>query len=322
MGTTTNHNLRYPEDANAVAVPADVKKLADDVDAKLVSSAGGTVSGNISFTGTTIVQTPTANNHAANKSYVDTSDAAINAELGTNPSGTFSTVADRLNTQDHPASTTDNTVSRYDGTQGKLQTSTVVIDDNGRLTTVTGATGGYGFVGGAVHLTGTGTPESAISAAPGSTYLQTDAANDVKGWIRWIKTTGTSNTGWIAGPEADTGTRNLNGVSWQNGWAPWGANSQRMRRIGNIVDLEMDLNSNPATNDVCYTLPIGFRPFSPSVASYFTARVANTAVPAGLTIANGIIGVNRASLAGNVMYSRINFITSDPWPTSLPGVAG
>lgn len=96
MGTTTNHNLRYPEDANAVAVPADVKKLADDVDAKLVSSAGGTVSGNISFTGTTIVQTPTANNHAANKSYVDTQDGVINTELGTNPSGTFSTVVQRL----------------------------------------------------------------------------------------------------------------------------------------------------------------------------------------------------------------------------------
>ena len=62
----------------------------------MVSAAGGTVSGNISFTNTTVVQTPTANNHAANKSYVDTQDSVINTELGTNPSGTFSTVKDRL----------------------------------------------------------------------------------------------------------------------------------------------------------------------------------------------------------------------------------
>jgi hypothetical protein len=34
---------------------------------------------------------------------------------------------------------------------------------------------------GAVHLSGTGSPEGAVTAAPGSTWLQTDATTDVKG---------------------------------------------------------------------------------------------------------------------------------------------
>ena len=70
---------------------------------------------------------------------------------------------------------------------------------------------------GAVHLSGTGSPEGVVTAAPGSTWLQTDATTDVKGWIRWVKATGTGNTGWQAGPEADTGWRAL--TSFLNGWA-------------------------------------------------------------------------------------------------------
>lgn len=140
MGTTTNHSLRYPEDANAVAVPADVKKLADDVDAKLISTAGGTVSGNFSFTGAVTVQTPSTNTNPTTKLYVDnalatrdSSIAAINTELGTNPSGTYSTVKDRLDDivtpvlaangktrVTHP-NTDDVLVETWDATQNRWQ---------------------------------------------------------------------------------------------------------------------------------------------------------------------------------------------------------
>ena len=60
-------------------------------------------------------------------------------------------------------------------------------------------------VNNAVDLSGTGTPEGVVIAAPGSTWLQTDASNDVKGWIKWMKATGTGSTGWVAGPEAGEG---------------------------------------------------------------------------------------------------------------------
>ena len=176
-------------------------------------------------------------------------------------------------------------------------------------------------VNNAVDLSGTGSPEGVVTAAPGSTWLQTDATTDVKGWIRWVKATGTGNTGWQAGAEADTGTRNLNGVAWANGWAPWGTNGQRLRRVGNVVDMEIDLTKASATSDTCYTLPSGFRPFSPSIGAAFTCQSANSAVPAEVVVVNGDINVIRSSISGDVMYMRLCFITSDAWPTSLPGSA-
>ena len=320
----TPKGITYPDDSSPVAVPADIENAAMDVDGLIVPNTGGTYTGSVSFTQSPSVPTPTSGLHAVNKTYADainTDVTALETELGANPSGTFSTVADRLNTHDHPASSTDNTVARYDGTTGKIQGSTVVVDDNGRLTTSSGATGGYGFVSGAIHLTGTGAPESVVTAPIGSTYLQTDATNDVKGWIRWVKATGTGNTGWQAGPEADTGTRNLNGVAWANGWAPWGANGQRLRRVGNVVDMEIDLTKASATSDTCYTLPSGFRPFSPSIGAVFTCQSANSAVPAEVVVVNGDINVIRSSISGDVMYMRLCFITSDAWPSVLPGSA-
>lgn len=43
----------------------------------------------------------------------------------------------------------------------------------------------------ATNEVGTGSPEGVVSAAPGSTYLDTDADS------LWMKDTGTGNTGWI-----------------------------------------------------------------------------------------------------------------------------
>lgn len=125
MGTTTNHGLRYPESINGIAIPSDIKKLADDVDAKLISSAGGTITGNVSFTGITIVPTPTANNHAATKLYVDNSISSINTELTRTA---------------HPSSTTDNAIARYDGTTGKLQGSGMIVSDGRAVTGVASLT--------------------------------------------------------------------------------------------------------------------------------------------------------------------------------------
>ena len=71
MGLTTKHNLRYPEDGNAVAVPSDLKKLADDIDDKLISAEGGTIDGETTFTGPVNVASPVNSSNPTNKSYVD-----------------------------------------------------------------------------------------------------------------------------------------------------------------------------------------------------------------------------------------------------------
>ena len=315
----TPKGLTYPSSSSPVAVPADIQELATDVDGLIVPNTGGTYTGAVSFTQSPSVPTPTSGLHAVNKTYADainTDVTALETELGTNPSGTFSTVADRLNTQDHPASTTDNTVARYDGTQGKLQTSTVVIDDNGRLTTVTGATGGYGFVGGAVHLTGTGSPESVVSAPPGSTFLQTDSVVDVKGWIRWTKSTGTGNTGWIAGPEADTGWRDVSG-----GLESGATGALRVRRVNEAVYFST-FNINSTVNGI-WLVPSGFRIVDPGNGTSFAIAKAD-GTPGAVTYS--VAGAKKIDISSAMkLYTETVYAwswqTQDSWPTSLPGTA-
>lgn len=329
----TPKGLTYPSDASPVAVPADIEELATDVDGLIVPNTGGTYTGSVSFTQSPSVPTPTSGLHAVNKTYADainTDVTALETELGTNPSGTFSTVADRLNTHDHPASSTDNTVARYDGTTGKIQGSTVVVDDNGRLTTPTGASGGYGFVSGAIHLTGTGAPESVVSAPIGSTYLQTDATNDVKGWIRWIKATGTGNTGWIAGPEADTGWRIVlawSGASWtstplgtpHSDWTSVGNGNLSIRRTGSLVHYRCYYNlhtpSSGSGQQLLPNLPASFTGFGS-----FNVGDASSATQLDPYL-------NRSGdTSWYGVWLPIDWSASlpiyAPWPTSLPGTAG
>ena len=96
---TTPKGITYPSNSSPVAVPADIQQAAEDVDGMIVPSTGGTYTGSVSFTQSPSVPTPTSGLHAVNKTYADAINAdvtALETELGTNPSGTFSTVVQRL----------------------------------------------------------------------------------------------------------------------------------------------------------------------------------------------------------------------------------
>lgn len=54
--------------------------------------------------------------------------------------------------------------------------------------------GNNGLTAGA-HLSGTGTPEGAVTALVGSLYLRTDGGANT---TLYIKESGTGNTGWVA----------------------------------------------------------------------------------------------------------------------------
>ena len=169
----------------------------------------------------------------------------------------------------------------------------------------------------AVHLSGTGSPESKITAAPGSTYLQTDATNDVKGWIRWIKSTGTGNTGWIAGPEADTGWRNVS-ADYMNGWTTYGGYNLVIRRVNNTVYLQGYLNGGTA--DDVYTLPSGFRAYS--TYGPCGSWVKSSGSPSGVVRTSSGYGVKVVGATGvTTLFMSMTFATSHPWPSSLPGSA-
>jgi len=172
-------------------------------------------------------------------------------------------------------------------------------------------------VNNAVHLSGTGSPEGNVTAAPGSTWLQTDATTDVKGWIRWIKATGTGNTGWVAGPEADTGIRNLAAESLANSWAVSGS-LFKLSRVGRTVDIDATFTKASASSDTVYTLPAGFRPQQATVARVCRTDTADDFVTVSITSA-GVITIPRSSMASAVVYVNLSFVCPTTAPTSLPG---
>ena len=284
---------------------------------------------------------------------------SIQGELGTNPSGSDATVAARLTAIEAgtnlgtgavtsakiadgtivnddinasaaiarskisglPTSSTDNTIVRFDSTAGAMQTSGVVVDDNDRLTVATGATGGYGFASGAVHLQGTGSPEGVVTAGPGSTWLQTDSTVTASGWLRWVKNAGTGNTGWLAGPESDTGQRDIRGLL-ENGWTAGGGYLDLVR-VGNTVFLSGGVNGSAATSDTFLTIPTGFRPPSTprSVVHFATVQVSTSAGATRLVEISGGGIIKIYGRASSDHFLGLSWPAERTWPTSLPGSA-
>ena len=168
----------------------------------------------------------------------------------------------------------------------------------------------------AIGTVGTGSPEGVVTAAPGSTWLQTDATTDVKGWIRWIKATGTGNTGWVAGPEADTGMRDVS-ASLLNGWT----GSVITRRIGNAVTLWL-YGLAAGSDGHALTLPSGFMD---AYIATMPFGVQKAGADTGVGLAVGAITwdskvVLPTSGATNLI-GEVHLMTADTWPSSLPGSA-
>lgn len=195
----------------------------------------------------------------------------------------------------------------------------------------------YQGIGGhdtAVHLSGTGSPEGVVTAAPGSTWLQTDATTDVKGWIRWMKATGTGNTGWQVGPEADTGLRNIASIIDAD-WAPYASSGYlSLRRIGQTVTLVGQLERVTASGtrsdmDPVVTVPTGFVPQSAwraigQAVYYVSAAAANIGYLGDVASADRmdvIIPSGGTWAAGDGVFIEASWITADAWPSSLPGSA-
>jgi len=304
----------------------------------------------------------TSPTHAGQHANANDAIEAIQTELGTEPSGASATVKARFEAieandwvtaariaasavgSSELADNAVDTAALQDGavTTAKIADGAVTpakLATTGRFTFPTGAANGYGFASGAVHLSGTGTPEGVITAAPGSTYLQTDSVTDVKGWIRWVKATGTGNTGWVAGAEADTGWRKI--VSWTGGvqdgtdqigtvdtaqYSMSGTGSIYIHRIGQYVEWWIHgtmVKTNSGANKlftVDNRIPSGFR--SDGGGTY------GISVPMSREINfMGTYGVgdtpafDSVSAGRSMVWGSFRHFTSNSWPTSLPGVA-
>lgn len=171
---------------------------------------------------------------------------------------------------------------------------------------------------------GTGSPEGKVSAPVGSIYTDTEATN---GAIRWIKTSGTGNTGWRV-EYGDTGWRAM---------APVGENFEgtgtiQFRRTGAMVSVkfqDVGIKSTIGTYTYltdAYYVPQGFRAGYSDRPTFWVSN--NNANPNfSISIAQGsriryqsttATGTNPGT-GNQALQGQGHWRTDDPWPTSLPG---
>jgi len=92
-------------------------------------------------------------------------------------------------------------INRYNDAGEWLSTSVSIDRATGRVTfgDVTTTAGLEFGSSGPRMMVGTGSPEGAVTAPAGSQWWQTDHATF--GYVRWVKDSGTGNTGWLLAPD-------------------------------------------------------------------------------------------------------------------------
>lgn len=164
---------------------------------------------------------------------------------------------------------------------------------------------------------GTGSPEGRVTAPVGTIYTDTAATN---GAIRWIKTSGTGNTGWRV-EYGDTGWRSSDANFLATG-------SIMIRRINNDVYLKIGTGqfglftfreTSPAAEII---LPLHFRP---SGNEFMDVRYDNTKAVVGTVSiqSNGWFSprmdAGYTDTSRNLQTSAIVYPTEQAWPSTLPG---
>lgn len=197
-------------------------------------------------------------------------------------------------------------------------------------TGATGATGPQGIQGvkgdagdpTLYELRGTGMPNLVVTASPGTYYTDTAGTN---GAWRWLKKTGTGNTGWVV-VSGDTGWRDVSSLfqsictansltySAVAGFLP-----PAIRRINDTIFYRVGVNITGATIgtvDFRSALqPTGFR----------TDQISNWQIPASVTGSAGVIHFSPGNYirfwTAGAQYFEKTFSASEAWPTTLPGTA-
>lgn len=305
-------NGRDPDDL--VKGPASATDNAlvrfDGTGGKTVQGSGITVddSGNISSDLTVSKASPTLNVSASSGSAIVQASAATAATAAFRwRSGSGTTVKwawirdtdDGLYLYRYPSSGVINTV--IDVSTGKWTFRDV------------GATAGLELgSSGPRIMSGTGSPEGVVTAPVGSQWTDTAATT---GAIRWIKTSGTGNTGWVV-EYGDTGLRNLSAETLLNGWTIYAYFN--LRRVGNMVEVNLWPDKTSASADSVYTIPSGFRP-AVAYARFTQATNVDDDYCRGYIMSTGDFRVLRSTMTGAIPYIYLTYVTSDPWPSTLPG---
>ena len=163
-------------------------------------------------------------------------------------------------------------------------------------------------------FTGTGSPEGKVAAPVGAVYTDSAATN---GAVRWVKTSGTGNTGWKV-EYGDTGWRLIPNRNTEQ------AGQIYIRRVADTCFIRVSKYLDPGNYARhMASIPIGFRP---------EGEFYGLIVDSGASSINSIIGsyaVGTLSWSRNVsggfvrpenpQSGEMAYSTSNPWPTTLPG---
>lgn len=173
-------------------------------------------------------------------------------------------------------------------------------------------------LGTVTHTEGTGSPQSVVTAIVGSTYIDTAATT---GAIKWIKASGTGNTGWVV-EYGDTGWRNVAALASATTIT---YAILRLRRSRDLVTLHVTGSNSVTTATAIFAagvIPVGFRPNTTFTTTGGRDGLTSWPSPhqAALEVTSGGGATFRANNA-EVAYLMAQWSTSDAWPSSLPGSA-
>ena len=153
-------------------------------------------------------------------------------------------------------------------------------------------------------FTGTGSPEGKVAAPVGSVYTDSAATN---GAIRWIKTSGTGNTGWRV-EYGDTGWRDITSTFDP----PIQSGTVRIRKTPTEVQLLFYYVQ--ATDGTASTLSSSFGAGTSTNFPLHSAGGANSGV--ALSHYSGRLTIQRTSAQINGVFT---LPSATAWPATLPG---
>ena len=218
-----------------------------------------------------------------------------------------------------------------------LSGNTLILSDGGGSVNLPTSTSSNTGQVNQYEIHGTGMPNGKVTAPVGTTYVDTVATN---GALKWIKRRGTDNQGWEV-LTGDTGWRTLNiqsklgssflkvrrkndTVMYQFGGLSWGWFGV-VRRGGQGYSPQ---GSDKERN--CYILglsgvPQGFRSESSLIGGIYNDK----GTPYGTWYLGGYGDSNMLRFQftdpvptdrdiGDIRVSSISYLTSEPWPTTLP----
>ena len=217
-----------------------------------------------------------------------------------------------------------------------IEGNTLILSDGGGNVTLPTSTGPNNQVN-RYEIHGTGMPNGRVTAPVGTTYVDTNATN---GALKWIKRTGDNNQGWEV-LTGDTGWRTLPIVSklgnsylkvrrkndtvmYQFGGLQWGWFGI-IRRGGPGYSVQASDRERNCFILKAQNIPLGFRSEFSLIGTIFNdkGKRYGTWYLAGPSDGNHLRfqfddPIPTDSDIGDIRVSAISYLTSEPWPTTLP----